>query len=593
MKIKLTFKRRLFLYLFIILVGFTTLVLVFQSQRESEFRRSQLENTLDNITVTSNKYLQKYNILNTGEFSSLNTLMDILPQSSIRITVIDAKGIVLFDSEVKDVTLLENHLSRPEIQESIGADFGANIRRSSSTHETYYYYAKFYGKYFIRTAVLYDISIINYLKSERLFWVFIIALFFIIWVVLTAVTNKFGKTIDRLKDFVIRLHNHENISKEYDFPDDELGVISRQIVEVYEELKTAKDEITLDKEKLFNHLYALNEGVAFFSSEKKKILTNNYFIQFLNIISDKSSISAEKIFEAEEFQPILNFINEYLKADRFITREQLPQKDHSLNKNGRYFDIKCIIFPDKSFEIIIIDTTRFAKRQLMKQQMTSNIAHELKTPVAAVMGYLETLQNNKLDKEKQTHFIDKAYAQAYRLKDLIEDIQVLNQIEEASGKFKFESLKLKEIIDEVVENLKVRLEENKINLNCSIGSEVIVNGNHSLLLSIFYNLIDNSLKYAGQNISINISLYSEDKNYYYFSLSDTGQGIPEEHLNRIFERFYRIDSGRSRKTGGTGLGLAIVKNAIHLHQGDISARNAKDGGLEFLFTLTKCAESHF
>ena len=587
MSVKLNFRRRLFIYLLLIFLVFTFLILVFQASREKEFKRSQLENTLDNITVTTNNYLQKYHIFETEDYASLSALVEILPHSDVRITIIDANGVVLFDSEVKDVSSMENHLGRQEVQESIGSEFGANIRTSSTTKEAYYYYAHFYGKYFVRTAVVYDNKIINYLKADQLFLFFITALFFVLWLVLNVVTNKLAKTIDKLKDFVIRLSTGKHLPTDIQFPDDELGVISRQIVDVYQELKSTKDTITLEREKLFNHLYALNEGVAFFSSNKKKILTNNHFIQFLNIISEKSSISAELIFKSKEFEPILKFIDEHLNSNDQIVGDQLPQNEYSLNKGGYYFDVKCIMFPDKSFEIIITDTTRLAKRQLMKQQMTSNIAHELKTPVAAVIGFIETLQKNNLDEEKQRYFIKKAYAQAYRLKELIEDIQVLNKIEEASGKFTFEPTILKDILDEVGESLKTQLEEKNIKLLCDISDKIMINGNRSLLESIFHNLVDNSIKYAGNDASVSISQYSEDKNFYYFSLKDTGAGIPEEHLSRIFERFYRVDSGRSRKTGGTGLGLAIVKNAIQLHQGTISARNSKEGGLEFLISIPR------
>jgi two-component system, OmpR family, phosphate regulon sensor histidine kinase PhoR len=590
MSVKLNFRRRLFIYLLLIFLVFTFLILIFQANREKEFRRSQLENTLDNITVITNNYLQKENIFETGNYESLKSLVEILPQSDVRITIIDAKGFVLFDSNIEDVSTMENHISRQEVQESIGSEFGSNIRTSATTNEAYYYYAHFYGKYFVRTAVLYNNKIINYLKADQLFLFFITALFFVLWLVLNVVTNKLAKTIDKLKDFVIRLSTGKHLPTDIRFPDDELGVISRQIVDVYKELKNTKDTITLEREKLFNHLFALNEGVAFFSSDKKKILSNNHFIQFLNIISEKSSISAEMIFKSKEFQPILKFIDEYLNSNVEIVSDQLPQNEYSLNKSGHYFDVKCIMFPDKSFEIIITDTTRLAKRQLMKQQMTSNIAHELKTPVAAVIGFIETLQKSNIDEEKRRYFIDKTYAQAYRLKELIEDIKVLNKIEEASDKFTFEPIFLKGILDEVGESLKTQLEDKNIKLACDIDDKININANRSLLESIFHNLIDNSIKYAGDKISINISLYSEDKNFYYFSMKDTGIGIPEEHLNRIFERFYRVDSGRSRKTGGTGLGLAIVKNAIQLHQGSISARNSKDGGLEFLFTLARSIE---
>ncbi|MGL5619804.1 MAG: sensor histidine kinase, partial [Tannerellaceae bacterium] len=121
----------------------------------------------------------------------------------------------------------------------------------------------------------------------------------------------------------------------------------------------------------------------------------------------------------------------------------------------------------------------------------------------------------------------------------------------------------------------------------SLQNNLIIHGNHSLLYSIFRNLFDNAIAYAGDNITIEVACFKEDESYYYFKFSDSGCGVQEEHLNRLFERFYRVDKGRSRKIGGTGLGLAIVKNGVNFHKGEISAKNRADGGLEFIFTLKK------
>ena len=131
------------------------------------------------------------------------------------------------------------------------------------------------------------------------------------------------------------------------------------------------------------------------------------------------------------------------------------------------------------------------------------------------------------------------------------------------------------------------MEEKKITARNLLPDNISIQGNSSLLYSIFRNLTDNAIAYAGTNISITVSCFRQDEQFYYFSFADTGIGIGAEHLGRIFERFYRVDKGRSRKLGGTGLGLAIVKNAVLLHGGTIFAKNNPEGGLEFIFSLAK------
>ncbi len=583
----LSFRQKLFITFAVIFMVFTLMVLGFQYNREKEFRKDQLENTLDNITELANNFIIKQSLQDSGTFGRMDSLMEILPGPDARVTVISPRGVVLYDSEVSELGSMENHLERPEIRSSVAYGHGSNIRESATTGNMYYYYAKFYTNYFIRTAALYDVSVRDFLHVEKIFLIYLLLMFLVTSLVLLFITRRFSESITKLKDFAIRLRRGDELNQSISFPRDELGTISSQITSMYKELNEAKKDISIEKNKLFSHLSALNEGVAFFSPAKEKVLANNHFIQNLNLISDQSTISAEKIFKIPEMEPIVGFIDMHLQQTGEPVSGDLPQTEIDLQKGNRYFNVKCVFFQDKSFEIVITDTTKLEKRRLIKQQMTSNIAHELKTPVATVMGYLETLQRNSLTAEKQKYFIDKAHAQAIRLSELIEDISTLNRIEEAGDNFEFERVKLRNVVSEVREQLQLQLDEHHISVQMDLSKKIEVNGNKSLLYSVFYNLFDNVIKYGGDHIEVHLASYLEDKKYYYFSFANTGNEVDEKHLSRIFERFYRIDDGRSRKTGGTGLGLAIVKNAIHLHNGEISARKYKEKGLEFLFSLGK------
>lgn len=589
MIVKRTFRNRILINFLIVFSIFSVAVLVYQYDRERHYRTGQLENTLDNISEVSHRYIEHKKVFETGDFRSLDTLKSLLPIENTRVTVLDMSGKVLYDSFVQDVAHLENHMNRPEVQTALKFGKGSSIRLSSTTNQKYYYYAKNCSRYFVRTAAVYNVDIINFLQTEHVFWIFIFFLFLLMGFLFYFTTKRLSDFIVKLKDFAVKAGQNEDISKmDSNFQDNELGVIRRQIIQIYDNLKKAKDELTKEKEKLYGHLHVVKEGISIFSPEKHKILANSHFIQFINMISDKSTISAEHIFTLPEFGKVLDFVNQQPKNFSQAINKELPHIEYTIEKSEKFFQVRCIIFVDGSFEVLISDITKPEKQKLLKQQLTSNIAHELKTPLASIKGYLETiLSNRNIPEEKKIYFTEKAFAQAERLTDLLNDISLLNNIEDAGGLFELKPVMLKAVVHDVIENLKHRLEAKGMECVVDVSKDVIVKGNESLLFSVFQNLLENSINYAGPDTRISIRKYLEDEKYYYFQYSDTGVGISEEHLPRIFERFYRIDYGRSRETGGTGLGLSIVKNAITLHKGAISARNKPEGGLEFLFSLSK------
>lgn len=224
----------------------------------------------------------------------------------------------------------------------------------------------------------------------------------------------------------------------------------------------------------------------------------------------------------------------------------------------------------------------------LKRQLTQNVAHELKTPVSSIRGYLETIVSDPgMDEEVKNHFIQRCFIQSQRLSSLLQDISTLNKLDDAPGSYEREPVNILTLFNMILSDVAQKLKEKNITVRTLIGPGVVVTGSHSLLYSIFRNLTDNAIAYAGEGVTVTVQVLSEDENYYTFSFADNGVGVAAEHLPHLFERFYRVDKGRSRKMGGTGLGLAIVKNAVLLHHGSISVRLAQTGGLEFIFSLPK------
>ena len=231
------------------------------------------------------------------------------------------------------------------------------------------------------------------------------------------------------------------------------------------------------------------------------------------------------------------------------------------------------------------------------------VVRESQTPVSSINGYLETIINNPaLSTPQKEMFLRKCYEQSQRLSNLLTDLSTITRMDEASDKIEKERLSLSDVVAEAVSDMEpvagkydgVSDQEYKagpsdrgtmhIVSKFPSGKEIV--GNRNLLYSVFRNLLENAIFYS-KGTTVTVSLDKEDGGQYWISVEDDGVGVDSVHLTRIFERFYRVDKGRSRKIGGTGLGLSIVKNAVNLHGGSIRAVSAKPSGLRFEFTLSK------
>ncbi len=236
------------------------------------------------------------------------------------------------------------------------------------------------------------------------------------------------------------------------------------------------------------------------------------------------------------------------------------------------------------------------RNRQLKQEMTSNIAHELKTPVSSIRGYLEILLSDKpVDDERRRYFLDRCFRQTLRLSDLIQDVSIINKLEESADLFPRTEEDATEVAKEAIGDLADKAVAAGITIQNNLPAMPLA-GNHELLYCIFRNLVENSISYAGEGISIVLETYEPIRNsdlrpptsdFYYIHYYDTGKGVADEYLSRLFDRFVRIDEGRSRQNGGTGLGLSIVKHSVLFHGGEIYAKNRAEGGLEYFFSLKK------
>lgn len=290
------------------------------------------------------------------------------------------------------------------------------------------------------------------------------------------------------------------------------------------------------------------------------------------------------------------------RGERVVVRTAIPYSStlHDLLKADWSFLIVMISITLVMSVVAYFTTRRLGKdiervnhyeaeqeQNRLKRQLTNNINHELKTPVASIQVCLETLLSGiALSEEKRQELIERCYMHNERLRRLLNDVSLITRMEDGSALINRERVAINEIIGEVAEELEMLPEEERVTLHVDFPDEVIVDGNPSLIGSIFRNLTENAIAYSeGENIYI--SLLENNEKRCCIRFEDDGKGVEMKHLPHLFERFYRVDKGRSRQKGGTGLGLAIVKHAVQFHGGTIIVTNRPTGGLRFDFTLSK------
>lgn len=282
------------------------------------------------------------------------------------------------------------------------------------------------------------------------------------------------------------------------------------------------------------------------------------------------------------------------RGDKYVVRTAIP---YSMNLNH-------VLAADGAFLWFMLAVTAvmsimgyFATRRMgsdiekeesrIKRQITNNLNHELKTPAASMQVCLETLlEHPDLDAERRNNFIKRCYDANQRLQSLLADVSALTRIEDGGKQIDRQKINAGGVVAEICKEYEEVARGKNFTINNKVPDELWIQGNASLLASVFRNLINNALAYS-EGSKITISLLRRTPTEYIFSFADNGKGVPQRHINKIFERFYRVDKGRSRQSGGTGLGLAIVKNAVQWHGGTIKAENLPLGGLRFIFSLRK------
>ena len=352
---KLTYKQRLFGFIFIIFAVFSVCIIVSEQREERKYRTEALESQLDGYVEVIHQYIGQ-NHLVANDTIAISPLIKILP-SDLRVTLIDAEGKVFYEKDTHDLKSLNNHLDRPEIMKALYQDYGSNIRMSASLNHEYLYYAKFFNNYFIRVALPYDVQVQNILKPDNFFIYIVLTLFVLVFILLNLVAGRFNKSINKLRNIISRLRNDQPLPANINFPDDELGEMGKELVDIFNFREESKQAVELEREKLIQHFQYSETGLCIFTPKREKIYANSHFLQNLNQIVDRPIFDIDNIFEDKALHPIEDFF-----AARHTGENHFA---FQIERNGKTFNLQVIIFDDKSFEVTIRDITKVEKNRLL------------------------------------------------------------------------------------------------------------------------------------------------------------------------------------------------------------------------------------
>lgn len=484
-----------------------------------------------------------------------------------RVTWIGTDGKVLYDS-ISEADEMENHFEREEVKEALSEGYGASSRYSSTLTQRYLYGAKrLPDGTVIRLSVTQNSLLILTLGMLQP-----IMIIFVIAIILSAFLAS------RLSKKIVKPLNELNLDKPLDNNGyDELSPLLRRIDTQQKEISRQSEELRQRQNELEVMTSAMSEGII--------LLNNRGTVLSINK-------AAAKLFGTDCFC----IGEDIVSINRSLELAQLLNKAKNGEHSERVVELGCgqyqmMASPVISNNIVsgivllILDVTEKEKAEQLRREFTANVSHELKTPLHTISGSAELLVNGMVKSEDIPIFLKRIYSEAQRMIQLVEDIIRLSHLDEGAEDMKWDMVDLYAVAEETINSLADEAENNGIKFEL-YGATVLINGIRQLLQEITYNLCDNAIKYNRKGGLVSVEIKNENE-FAILTITDTGIGIPAEHQERIFERFYRVDKSHSKEIGGTGLGLSIVKHAAKLHNAEIELHSIVNKGTEITIKFPK------
>lgn len=539
------------------------------------------KDAVDNLRSESN--MIKDYIISANEPIKLDLLSKRLNNiTGKRITIIDENGIVVGESELISKNI-ENHLNRPEVINAFKKGEGSSIRMSSTKNVTMCYYASSFIKnnkrYVVRLSVEFDA--IRIMQSRYLI-LFILAI--TVGIIISAIlvysyVNIITSPIRMLTGVATTIALGQYDKRITVNSKDEIGQLGHAFNMMAYRLQETIEDLSNKKNNLSSILSSMDDGLIVVDNNERILMINASAKRFFDISDEVSGKYIKEAIKNYNFSDIVKNIPE---EDVEISIDY-PEKRLLRIKTTR------VLKDDRNSSSIgtmmfIQDITRIRAFEKMRTDFVANVSHELKSPLTSIKGFSETLKYVE-DEPTRNKFLDIINVESERLSRLINDILTLSELESKDFSVNFEKIDILDSIDDVIYLMEPFAREKNISIERKISdNNLFIYGDRDKFKQMIINLLDNGIKYTNPKGKVSISVWVENNNIN-LSIKDNGAGIPKEDIPRIFERFYRVDKGRSRKMGGTGLGLAIVKHIVMILNGDISVNSDIGMGTEFIIKL--------
>lgn len=508
-------------------------------------------------------YLEE--LVNDAEYLSIGVerdgtdYLEQLNKDSLRITWIASDGRVLYDNH-SDSQTMENHLDRPEVSEALQSQDGTSVRYSNTISQKTLYYAK----------RLKDGSVLrvsdNYISGSMLMLRYGKRIILVILIALIC-TGYMAYLLSKRLVKPINEIDLDNPKK--GLPYEELAPLATKIENQNEQIHRQIEDLQRQQHEFEIITNNMREGLIFVNNQKEVIFYNHSALDLLGE-SDISSIQ-NPIYQ--------NALDEALAGNASEIILDVDATNVQLFANPVYREEVLT-----GAVVVLIDVTEKQQLNVMRQEFTANVTHELKTPLQSIIGCADLMANNLVKEEDRPRFQNMIKKEAQRLESLINDIISLSRVEEQK-EIEKEPIDLHALCEDVLDSLSINAARKNISLHLE-GDEITLRSNHSILYEIIYNLCDNAIRYNKEAGSVTVRLENQPSQAV-IVVTDTGIGIPKEHQDRIFERFYRVDKSHSKQTGGTGLGLSIVKHSVQALKGSIDLKSEPGSGTQITVKIPK------